>query len=82
MYSKSIPLTKFADLPGVSMRFFLSTCVAAFVLLAGPAQGAAHSLGIVAPHGEETIAFDMNALGQVIAVLQDEDGNQDRKRVG
>lgn len=58
------------------MRFFLSTCVAAFVLLAGPAQGAAHSLGIVAPHGEETIAFDMNALGQVIAVLQDEDGNQ------
>lgn len=58
------------------MRCFLSTCVVAFAVLAGPAQGAAHSLGIVAPHGEETIAFDMNALGQVIAVLQDKDGNQ------
>lgn len=58
------------------MRKVLTTFVLAWMFAAGPAVGAARSLGIAAPNGEETIAYDMNALGQVIAVLQDEDGNQ------
>ncbi len=34
------------------------------------------SLGIVAPAGESTIAYDINARGQVAAVLEDEEGRQ------
>lgn len=50
-----------------------------FVLLAAfaaDARSATHSLGIRAPNGEATIAYDMNARGQVAAVLEDQDGNQ------
>ena len=50
--------------------------LAALIFTTVPALGASRSLGIVAPNGEDTIAYDMNALGQVIAVLQDDDGNQ------
>lgn len=42
----------------------------------GPTTTATRSLGIVAPHGESTIAYDVNARGQVAAVLQDEEGRQ------
>ena len=41
-----------------------------------PTTTATRSLGIVAPAGESTIAYDINARGQVAAVLQDEEGRQ------
>ncbi len=41
-----------------------------------PTATATRSLGIVAPAGESTIAYDINARGQVAAVLQDEEGRQ------
>jgi len=44
--------------------------------LAADAQSATKSLGIKAPNGEATIAYDMNARGQVAAVLEDSEGNQ------
>lgn len=50
--------------------------VFAILTLPADAGAAARSLGIFAPHGEQTVAFDMNAAGQVAAVLEDEDGNQ------
>jgi probable HAF family extracellular repeat protein len=50
-----------------------------FMLLAAFAADAlavTKSLGIKSPNGEATIAYDMNARGQVAAVLEDGDGNQ------
>ena len=41
-----------------------------------PTATATRSLGIVTPAGESTIAYDVNARGQVAAVLQDEEGRQ------
>lgn len=41
-----------------------------------PTSTATRSLGIVAGAGESTIAYDVNARGQVAAVLQDENGRQ------
>ena len=41
-----------------------------------PTSGATRPIGIVTPNGETTIAFDINAAGQVAAVLEDEDGRQ------
>ncbi|HEY0061792.1 MAG TPA: HAF repeat-containing protein [Telluria sp.] len=40
------------------------------------AVAATHSLGIKGPNGEQTVAYDVNARGQVAAVLEDEEGNQ------
>ena len=41
-----------------------------------PTAAQTRSLGIVAPNNEATIAYDMNAAGQVAAVLEDEEGRQ------
>ena len=41
-----------------------------------PTVAQTRSLGIVPPHNEATIAYDMNAAGQVAAVLEDKDGRQ------
>jgi probable HAF family extracellular repeat protein len=49
-------------------------CLFALACCAGQAGAATAPVGIVAPNGESTIAFDMNAAGQVAAVLEDEDG--------
>lgn len=46
------------------------------ILAAPDAFAAARSLGIIAPAGEQTVAFDVNATGQVAAVLEDGDGYQ------
>ena len=55
----------------------LSCCHAFASNSAGsPTATATRSLGIVAPKGESTIAYDVNARGQVAAVLQDEEGRQ------
>lgn len=43
---------------------------------ANPTVAATRSLNIVGPAGESTIAFDMNASGQVAAVLEDEEGRE------
>ncbi|UUZ47804.1 hypothetical protein LP420_32585 [Massilia sp. B-10] len=40
------------------------------------ALAATQSLGIKSPNGEATIAYDMNARGQVAAVLEDDEGRQ------
>ncbi len=41
-----------------------------------PTAAATRSLGIVGPAGEATIAYGINAAGQVAAVLQDSEGRQ------
>ena len=41
-----------------------------------PTVAATRSLGIVGPAGESTIAYDVNAAGQVAAVLEDGAGRQ------
>ncbi len=41
-----------------------------------PTSAAVRSLGIAVPNDEATIAFDINAAGQVAAVLEDEEGRQ------
>ncbi len=41
-----------------------------------PTAAAVRSLGIAAPNDEATIAFDINAAGQVAAVLEDGEGRQ------
>ncbi|UUZ53428.1 hypothetical protein LP419_32155 [Massilia sp. H-1] len=43
---------------------------------AADALAATQSLGIKSPNGEATIAYDMNARGQVAAVLEDDEGRQ------
>lgn len=59
------------------MRPAISLCVSILMFaLAGRAVAAAHSLGILAPHGEQTVAFDINARGQAAVVLEDDDGYQ------
>ncbi len=45
-------------------------------LMSGQALAATQSIGIVPPAGESTIAFGVNAAGQVAAVLEDQDGRQ------
>jgi probable HAF family extracellular repeat protein len=52
--------------------FFLLTL---FVGTAG-AETVSHSLGIEAPPGGETVAYDMNTAGQVAAVIADDNGSQ------
>ncbi len=60
------------------MRRSLPSCVISFLLLSGAAAATptSRTLGIVPPMGGETIAYDMNAAGQVAAVIEDEIGNQ------
>jgi len=56
----------------------LLSCVIPLLLLSGEATATAtaRSLGIVPPMGGETIAYDMNAAGQVAAVIEDDTGYQ------
>ena len=58
--------------------FLLAVLGASSIASAGvnPTVAATRSLGIVTPHGESTIAYDVNAAGQVAAVLEDEQGRQ------
>ena len=66
-------------MPVASMRLIALACLLIGQTCAAntsPTATATRSLGIVAPHGESTIAYDVNARGQVAAVLQDEDGRQ------
>ncbi|MFL6657341.1 MAG: HAF repeat-containing protein [Massilia sp.] len=67
------------------MHLALRRCAFLLALGIGPAAAfaatspyatATHSLGIVGKHGESTIAYDINAKGQVAAVLEDEEGRQ------
>ena len=55
---------------------FALLCAPATLLAAAPTVSAVRSLGIVGPAGEATIAFDINAAGQVAAVLEDDEGRQ------
>ena len=57
------------------MRSFLPALLLLCPILA-PAQGVTHSLNIAVPNLESTVAYDVNAAGQVAAVLQDDDGRQ------
>ncbi|MDM5180491.1 HAF repeat-containing protein [Massilia sp. DJPM01] len=57
------------------MRPALPACLAVLFLLGGEASARPQSLGIAVPPGESTIAYDMNAAGQVAAVLEDGDGH-------
>ncbi len=60
------------------MPMFLRSCSLMLALLAGHASAATATrpLNIPSPNGEATIAFDVNAAGQVAAVLEDEEGRQ------
>lgn len=65
------------------MHCALHRCLILLALLGGaatagvnPTVAATRSLGIVPPHNESTIAYDINAAGQVAAVLEDEEGRQ------
>jgi len=60
------------------MRACLPVVLLLLHLVSGAASAATatRSLGIVGPNGESTIAYDMNAAGQVAAVLEDEEGRQ------
>ncbi|PRC94679.1 HAF repeat-containing protein [Solimicrobium silvestre] len=56
----------------------LQSCIFLLVLFGGEAAATTttHSLGIVPPAKGGSIAYDMNAAGQVAAVIQDESGGQ------
>ena len=59
------------------MRFFLPGLSALLaVVLATPVHAGVRSLGIVGPANEQTIAYDINAAGQVAAVLENDAGRQ------
>jgi probable HAF family extracellular repeat protein len=60
------------------MHRVLQSCFFLLALLGGQAsaQTNARPLDIVAPPGGETIAYDMNAAGQVAAVIADDNGSQ------
>lgn len=58
------------------MRHALTCYLFLSTLCANPVFASPTSLGIVAPRGESTVAFDMNTRGQVAAVLEDNDGYQ------
>lgn len=55
---------------------YAATCVLFACTLPAAAAEVTRSMGIVAPKGEQTIAYDINARGQVAAVLEDDDGRQ------
>ena len=55
-------------------RAFL--CLATLLCTAVPAAAGVQHVGIKAPAGESTIAFDVNPSGTVAAVLQNDDGRQ------
>jgi probable HAF family extracellular repeat protein len=54
----------------------LAGCPCAVLAAPSPYTAATHPIGIVGPAGESTVAFDINAAGQVAAVLQDDEGRQ------
>lgn len=56
----------------------LSRCIllSALAVATSPTFAQTHLIGIVPPAGESTIAFDMNAAGQVAAVFENGDGHQ------
>lgn len=57
------------------MRHALHRCFFLLALAGAEAVAATHSLGILAPRNGGSIAYDMNAAGQVAAVLKDKDGS-------
>jgi probable HAF family extracellular repeat protein len=61
-------------LPASNRRILLFSL--SLALAAGQAGAQTHLIGIVPPAGESTIAFDMNAAGQVAAVFENGDGHQ------
>lgn len=58
------------------MRVFLPAALAILLCAQVNAQNVTRSLQIAGPNAEATIAYDINAAGQVAAVLEDEDGRQ------
>jgi probable HAF family extracellular repeat protein len=54
----------------------LFTCILFMIAMAGEVTAQPRPLGIVGPAGEGTIAYDINASGQVAAVLENPDGSQ------
>ncbi len=60
------------------MRTPITACSLLLALAAGHASAltATRPLNIPAPNGEATIAYDMNAAGQVAAVLENDEGRQ------
>jgi probable HAF family extracellular repeat protein len=58
----------------MSLRLF--TCCSLLITLAGQVAAEPRSLGMVPPKGEGTVAYDINASGQVAAVIQDDSGRQ------
>ncbi len=59
------------------MRLAVSLLPALLAMsLAASASAGVRSLNIVPPAGEQTIAYDINAAGQVAAVLEDDAGRQ------
>jgi probable HAF family extracellular repeat protein len=58
------------------MHRSLPGCFLLLLLLGGEAVADNRSLGIMTPEGGESVAYDMNAAGQVAAVIADADGVQ------
>jgi probable HAF family extracellular repeat protein len=58
------------------MHRSLTRCFFLLLLLGGEAVADSRSLGIVLPEGGESVAYDMNAAGQVAAVIEDAEGVQ------
>ncbi|MDO8438841.1 MAG: HAF repeat-containing protein [Telluria sp.] len=56
------------------MHFAIQRSLFLLALIGCNAVAATRPLGIVSPYGESTIAYDVNAAGQVAAVLEDEEG--------
>ncbi len=54
----------------------LRRCALLMLVLGGQALALPQPVGIMAPKGESTVAYDINAAGEVAAVLEDEQGNQ------
>jgi probable HAF family extracellular repeat protein len=62
-------------MPSIFRRSALALA-ATCALAAGSAAAVSHSLDIRTPHNDSTIAYDINANGQVAAVLEDSEGVQ------
>jgi probable HAF family extracellular repeat protein len=58
------------------MHRSLTSCFFLLLLLGGEAVADNRSLGIVLPEGAESVAYDMNAAGQVAAVIEDDQGQR------
>ncbi|HXA47567.1 MAG TPA: HAF repeat-containing protein [Burkholderiaceae bacterium] len=62
--------------PALRSCLFLLTLLAAGGVADAVAATTARSLGIVSPRGGDSVANDMNAAGQVAAVIADDNGTQ------